>query len=150
MSDKKILALYCGSFNPFHVGHLNILQKAKHIFQDVLICKGINPDKPTAEEMNEDRRMFVINGVKGIFYACFVHELVEQYERLGFNVILIRGLRNGDDLDYESNQLAFIKSFKPDIKVVYIPCDKEFEHISSSSIRSLNKFRAGTGDKYIV
>jgi phosphopantetheine adenylyltransferase len=53
-------------------------------------------------------------------------------------------------LDYEDNQLKFIKDFKKDINVVFIRCDEEFEHISSSAIRSLESFRPGSGDKYLV
>ena len=62
----------------------------------------------------------------------------------------MRGLRNGDDLDYEDNQLKFIQDFKSDINVVFIRCDAQFEHISSSSIRQLESFRPSSGKKYLV
>ena len=66
------------------------------------------------------------------------------------DVTVIRGLRNGHDLDYEANQLSFLKEIKPDIKVVYIPCDKKYEHISSSAIRSLEKFDEKLSKQYLV
>jgi phosphopantetheine adenylyltransferase len=53
-------------------------------------------------------------------------------------------------LDYEDNQLKFIKDFKKDLNVVFIRCDEEFEHISSSAIRALESFRPGSGEKYLV
>jgi phosphopantetheine adenylyltransferase len=65
------------------------------------------------------------------------------------DVTLVRGLRNGDDLDYEVNQLRFMEEMKPDLKVVFIRCDKQFEHISSSAIRNLEKINKGLGDKYL-
>ena len=83
-------------------------------------------------------------------YNTFLHELIEKKESEGYNVILVRGLRNGDDLNYEDNQLKYIKDFKKDINVVFLRCDEEFEHISSSAIRQLESFRPGSADKYLV
>ena len=67
--------------------------------------------------------------------------------RLG-DVTLIRGLRNSTDLQYELTQYRFLQELKPDIKVVSIFCDKEYEHISSSAIRNLSKY--GKGDEYLL
>lgn len=149
----KILAIYAGSFNPFHIGHLNIVQKSEKIFGEgnVLIAIGVNPDKIN----NNDSLSRALEISKKIcrnveVYTSFLHEFIEKKELEGYKVILVRGLRNGDDLSYEDNQLRFIKDFKKDIDVVFIRCDDEYEHISSSSIRSLQAFRPGSGDKYLV
>jgi phosphopantetheine adenylyltransferase len=42
-----------------------------------------------------------------------------------------------------------MEEMKPDLKVVFIRCDKQFEHISSSAIRNLEKINKGLGDKYL-
>jgi pantetheine-phosphate adenylyltransferase len=147
VSITSPLALYCGSFKPFHIGHLNILRKAEAIFGDnVVVCRGVNPDK----SYEDTEKITDVSGIKALSYKGFTHELIEKLEQAGHNVVLVRGLRNGHDLDYESNQIAFIKSFKPDLKVIYIPCDKEFEHISSSAIRNLESFRKGSAENLIV
>jgi len=149
----KILAIYAGSFNPFHIGHLNIARKSERIFGkgNVLIAIGINPSKPQIGDPTI-RLQEIENstGITTIFYDCFLHELIEQKEKEGYNVILVRGLRNGDDLAYEDNQLKFIRDFKDDINVVFIRCDEQYEHISSSAIRQLQLIRPGMGDKYCV
>ena len=62
---------------------------------------------------------------------------------------LIRGLRDVNDLLYESNQISFLKELMPDIKVIEIICDKEFSHISSTAIRNLQKFNVEIGNKYL-
>lgn len=140
------IAIYPGSFNPFHVGHLNIIQKSERIFGEgnVIVAMGINPDKVKSTDGDyikgkEVDAQFLSKkiGREVIVYSKFLHQLVEQYEQQGFNVVIIRGLRNGADLDYEVNQLRFVNDFKKDVNVVYITCDKEFEHISSSSIRKI-------------
>ena len=145
----KTIAIYPGSFNPFHVGHLNIVQKSERIFGkgNVIVAMGINPDKvkATDEEYIKNKELDAQTlsnkiGREVIVYWKFLHQLVEQYEQQGFNVVIIRGLRNGADLDYEVNQLRFVTDFKKDVNVVYVTCDKEFEHISSSAIRKIGEF----------
>jgi len=65
-----------------------------------------------------------------------------------YDVTLIRGLRNASDLQYELTQYRVLQDLKPDIKIVSIFCDKEFEHISSSMIRQLKGYMRTT--KYEV
>lgn len=145
----KTIVLYPGSFNPFHVGHLNIVKKAERIFGkgNVIIAMGINPEKVISDPVNYVKKMEVEAsilsekiGMEVIVYSNFLHQLVESYENQGLNVVVIRGLRNGTDLDYEVNQLRFVNDFKKDVNVVYITCDQEFEHVSSSAIRKIGEF----------
>src|SRR5574343_354989 len=143
---KKTLALYCGSFNPFHIGHLNIVEKAERIFgkDNVLIAIGINPGKVKPEEVGDitEKAIELKNKINRevVVYTTFLHEFIEEKEKEGYNIILIRGLRNGDDLSYENNQLKYINEFKSGINVVFIMCDEEYNHISSTSIRQLESF----------
>jgi pantetheine-phosphate adenylyltransferase len=145
----KTIAIYPGSFNPAHVGHLNILEKAERIFGkgNVITAIGINPDKVNTNDktylFEQDNKAKTISqkiNRNVITYSKFLHELIEDYEKEGYNVVIIRGLRNGVDLDYEVNQMRFINDFKKDINVIYITCDQEFEHISSSAIRKIEQF----------
>lgn len=157
----KTIAIMPGSFNPFHIGHLNIIEKAEAIFGkgNVIIAIGVNPEK-VEPHLKLDYLQDVANkclelekktGREVEVYKGFLHDYVTELEQDGNNVVIIRGLRNGDDLDYEVNQLRFINDFKKDIKTIFIVCDKEYEHISSSAIRKLKEF--GGDDvikKYIV
>lgn len=151
----KKLIIYPGSFNPFHYGHLNVIEKVENIFKglentEILVAIGINPLKNTDVDESLGSKLSTKIGRKVEVYKTFLHEFITSKEELGYDVILIRGLRNGDDLSYEDNQLKYIDDFKPGVKSLFIMCDKEFEHISSSSIRLLESFRSGSGNRYIV
>lgn len=153
---KKKIGLYCGSFNPFHIGHLNVFNKAEEIFGkgNVIIGIGANPEKMLADTSDLTDRVIELRSALGtesvMWYQTFLHELIDDLELDGLDVTLIRGLRNGDDLAYEANQLKFIHTFKNDVKTIFILCDPEFAHISSSAIRNLEKFRKGSSKKFVV
>lgn len=127
------IGVFAGSFNPFHKGHYNVLQKAERIFDKVIIAFGKNPDK--------DARTLVMPKTITNRQICFYENLLTDFiETLKYDVTVIRGLRNSTDFQYEQNQYRYIQELKPDIKIVSIFCNKEFEHISSSGIRTLEKF----------
>lgn len=130
------IGLYCGTFNPFHKGHLNIFHKAKKLFDKVVVCRGKNPDK---HMIKADFQDWEIPGVVHThMYDGLTTELIKWFEQGGQNTVtLIRGIRNGNDYDYEMNQIEVMRDLYPELNVILIPCDREFAHISSSMIRSL-------------
>jgi pantetheine-phosphate adenylyltransferase len=142
---RPSVAIYPGSFNPFHKGHFDILQKAERMFDKVIIVKGISLEKGSNDcllpESIQNREIIYWNGMT----TDLIEEILEHSE-----VTLIRGLRNGKDLDYEVNQYRFMKEMLTDLQVCYIPCDIRFEHISSSAIRSIETFKKGSAEKYLI
>ena len=130
---KPLIGVFCGSFNPFHKGHYNVLQKAEKIFDKVIIGFGKNLEK-------KDRSWpvpFLIQNHQLEEYPGLLTDFVES---LSQDIVVIRGLRNSTDFQYEQNQYRYIQELMPGIKIINIFCDKEFEHISSSGIRTLEKY----------
>jgi pantetheine-phosphate adenylyltransferase len=136
------IAVYPGSFNPFHKGHFNILQKAERIFDKVIIARGVNPGKEKAiYELPEVLRYRQTETYEGL--------LTEFIDGLGYDVTILRGLRNGSDLQYELNQYRYLQELgNKNIKITAIFCDMEFEHISSTGIRQLEKY--GKTGEYLL
>ena len=139
---KSNIAIYPGSFSPFHRGHHSILLKAEAIFDEVIIARGISLDKVNNKkyelpEIIKNRRIMEYSGL-----------LTDFLDTLEYEVTVIRGLRNSTDLQYEMTQYRFLQDLKPNIKVVSIFCDKEYEHISSSAIRMLEYY--GKEKDYLI
>lgn len=130
------VGVYAGTFNPFHIGHLSILEKAELMFDKVIVAVGINPKKHVERD---DRLVHVLPFHEVVHFDTLMVDFIEQ-ESVFADVTLVRGLRNGYDLDYEMNQLCFMRAMRPETQAVYIPCDKELEHISSSALTSLTMF----------
>lgn len=167
---KDTIAIYPGSFNPFTIGHQNILEKAERIFgkSNVIIAVGINPEKvgitPNVAAFNDVNQIMINRAedcVKVInrqlpsknveYYIGFLTEYVrEKKQATGKNVVVIRGLRNGHDFDYEYNQLRFMWDQMPELDIMCLFADPLYMHVSSSAFRALEKVKPGSGHKYLA
>lgn len=137
-------AIYPGSFNPWHEGHKDILNKALKCFDEIIIAVGINPEKDVPIEI--DYR--VENIKKKLNPSIIRYTRVMSFDDLLANLAkkekasaIIRGLRNGNDLQYEMNQQYWNEDLGLEIPIVYFICDRKFLHISSSMIRALKRFK---------
>ena len=140
------IAIYPGSFNPFHKAHHNILLKAEKIFDEVFIARGLNPEKSGSTDnfplprILENRVILNYNGLLTDFIKTLDYD----------NITIIRGLRNSTDLQYEMTQYRYLQDQMPDIQLVSIFCDKEYEHISSTAIRLLTRYGDDKIQNYLI
>lgn len=100
------VGFYAGSFDPFTNGHLQIVKKAAECFDRVIIGIGYNIDKKERidkhkmlEAINKTIKELNLNNVEAVLYKGLT---VDEAKKQGAN-ILIRGLRNGTDYQYEEN-----------------------------------------------
>ena len=155
------VAVYPGSFNPFHRGHLDIVKKALRLFDKVIIARGINPEKDEQEysltfsnstiykklydlkKLHGDDSLGFdrFGGLFANYIKEFKAEAEAEAEDLSVNFAIIKGLRNGYDLEDEKAQLYWNEDLGITIPFFYIISDRNNCHISSSSIRGLDKFK---------
>ena len=162
-------AIYPGSFNPFHIGHMDILQQALNMFDSVVVAIGNNTAKqPMHADSNNaslHRRLVTIRdrlkGMKsvevirydGLLRDC-LYDYNASWERLQPDLMIthiIRGLRSGHDLEAEIALRKTMSDIAPSFDFVYfVPSNPNLYHISSTMIRELNYFDPKASEKYIV
>ena len=138
-------ALFPGSFDPFTAGHLNILNRALTMFDEVVVAIGINQDKRGFFSMEE--RMDVVRqaaaGLEGVTVIKYDNLTIDTCRELGIRHI-VRGVRNMIDFENERAIADANRRLAPDVETIIIPTAQEFAHISSSAVRDLLKHRGDT------
>lgn len=141
----NLKALFPGSFDPFTAGHLNILNRALTMFDEVVVAVGINQDKKGFFTM--DQRMDIIRqavkGLDGVSVIKYSNLTIDTCRELGIRH-MIRGVRNMLDFETERSIADMNRRLAPDIETIIIPTAQEFAHISSSAVRDLLKHRGDT------
>jgi pantetheine-phosphate adenylyltransferase len=151
MENKPRFGIYAGSFNPFHLGHLNVVEQAQKIFWRVLVARGLNPDKEESNLAPLPLDFFDSKDIYSDTYSTLLTDYIQSIEeKFGWDITLIRGLRNADDLGYEGNLVTTLKEMLPSVKVVFFICDPHYRHISSSLLRGIRKFSEQEYERYLV
>jgi pantetheine-phosphate adenylyltransferase len=143
------IGFYAGSFDPFTNGHLHIIKIASKMFDKVIIGIGVNPKKQRryneskmAQAIEKVLKCNNINNCECVIYNGLTVDVAKQYN----TTMLIRGIRNGMDYDYEEN-LALINEEIADLDTVYFRAG-EYGYISSSMVFELIKNNHKV-DKYL-
>ena len=132
------VAIYAGSFDPITYGHIDILENGAEIFEKVIIAIAYNPEKKAFLSVDERIRLIKestkhIPNVEVYSFDGLTVEFAKKYNAK----VLLRGLRNSADFEYE-NQLAQINStLNNNIKTVFLSSKPQYSFISSSCIREL-------------
>ena len=132
------IAVFPGTFDPITVGHVDIVNRASSMFDEIIIAIGVNTKKTTLFDL-EKRKEWV-----KIAFANNPKVRVEAYEGLTVDfckavnaTFLLRGLRNGTDFDYESHIAQLNKALWNNIETIFIMCNPELSYISSTLVRDL-------------
>ena len=141
MASRRI-AVYPGSFNPWHEGHDDVLFKAAPLFDTIVVAQGWNPDKPKPPRLDPScvapiAPQYILDKLTFAMFSGFLHEFVEK---VGATAV-IRGLRNGDDFEKELVQQRYYEDLGLVVPVLYFIADRKLAHVSSSGIRAIQKLK---------
>lgn len=132
--------VYPGSFNPWHQGHDDILRKAIKAFDHVTVVQMENPTKSEPNKLVPAERLCAISpNIKVVSFRGMLVDCVKQYRARA----VIRGLRNGQDLEYEKAMQYWNEDLGLEVPTVCFITDRELVHISSSALRDLERFKKG-------
>jgi len=131
-------AVYPGSFDPFTLGHLDIVQRASRLFDRLVIGVGINQEKQplfTGAERVELIQLSTahLDNVEIQTYQGLTVKFVQQ---IGAK-IMIRGVRPITDIPAELTMMMANRRLAPDIETLFMIADGELAHVSSSLIKEI-------------
>jgi pantetheine-phosphate adenylyltransferase len=131
-------AVYTGVFDPIHVGHLDIIQRASRVWDELIVGVGINPDKVTFFSLEERVRLTtqVVAPYKNVTVKPFT-ELAVHFVRAEKARVMVRGLRTLSDMEHEFTMSLTNLSLDPGIETVFLMAKEEFSHVSSSLLRQI-------------
>ncbi len=137
------VGLYAGSFDPLTNGHIDMLKAAFGLFDRVVVAIGVHPSKAPMFTADE-RRALIVAAVEPLAKAAgsslevrtFDNLVVQFAKEVGANA-LIRGLRDGTDLDYEMQLAGMNGTMEPGIQTLFFPASPADRHITATLVRQI-------------
>lgn len=137
------IALYAGSFDPVTNGHLDVVRQSVSLVDRLVVAIGIHPGKKplftTEERLDMVREVFAPLAAKAkceLDCITFDDLTVTAAQRVGAT-ILIRGLRDGTDLDYEMQIAGMNETMAPDVNTVFLPASPSVRPITATLVRQI-------------
>lgn len=138
----KKTAVFPGSFDPFTMGHHDIVLRSLNLFDEVIISIGYNSSKQN-RYFDIDLMVSKIKGVyeeesrvKVVVYNELTSTLAKQYEAK----FLVRGLRNTTDFEYENTISQMNRYLNEELETVFLITSPQYAAISSTVIREVHRY----------
>ena len=132
-------AICPGSFDPIHNGHVEVVARAASLFDEVVVAVSTNPHK--RHRFDADRRLALaresLAGIAGVVVEPMGPGLVARYAAGRGAVALVKGLRSGEDYEYEVPMATMNRSLTR-IETVFLPGDPQFLHLSSTLVKEVH------------
>jgi pantetheine-phosphate adenylyltransferase len=137
------IALYPGSFDPVTNGHLDVVRHAVGLCDRLVVAIGLHPGKKplfsTEERLEMVKEVFgAVAADAGCAFDCVTFDdlTVTAAKRAGAT-ILIRGLRDGTDLDYEMQIAGMNETMAPEVRTVFLPASPTVRPITATLVRQI-------------
>ena len=136
-----IKAVFPGSFDPPTNGHLDIIQRASKLFDDVDVVISVNPNKNYM--FSEQERLQMLSTLLKDYKNVQIHVwegLIVNYAKETGAKVLIRGIRSSNDFSYEFELAHMNQNLNPQIETMFLPSKEKWGVVKSSSIKELALF----------
>jgi pantetheine-phosphate adenylyltransferase len=135
---KKVIAIYPGSFDPPTNGHLDLIERGSHIFDELVVAILRNAEKTPLFSVGERRRMLedLTAGFKNIRVDVFDGLTVEYAARVKASAVL-RGIRALSDYEYELQMAMMNRKLRPDLETVFMMPAEQYSYLSSRLVREV-------------
>ncbi|MDR6670742.1 pantetheine-phosphate adenylyltransferase [Rhizobium sp. 1399] len=136
-------AFYPGSFDPITNGHVDVLVQALNVAEKVIVAIGIHPGKTPLFSFEEKAGLIRASLAEvlpeksaNIDVVSFDNLVVDAARKHGTS-LLIRGLRDGTDLDYEMQMAGMNRQMAPDIQTIFLPAGTASRPITATLVRQI-------------
>jgi len=141
-SSQGRRAVYPGSFDPIHLGHLDIIQRISALYDEVIVLIAISPEKNSFFDVDERQDLLRkslahLPNVKVDAHAG----LTVEYARAQNAKVLVRGLRAVVDFEYELSMANMNHKLAPDVETVLVFSAPEYYFISSRGVKEVARNR---------
>ena len=135
---STLTAIYPGTFDPITKGHTDLVERALHLFDKVIVAVAENKNKTPVFSQNERMQMAMIalEGVNGVEVLPLNGLLVEFAKQHDARAIL-RGLRAVSDFEYEFQLAGMNRKLAPEIETLFLTPAEKYAYISSSLVREI-------------
>ncbi len=136
-------AFYPGSFDPITNGHVDVLVQALNVAEKVIVAIGIHPGKTPLFSF-EEKAGLIRASLAEVLPEKSAHIDVVSFDNLVVDAarahgasLLIRGLRDGTDLDYEMQMAGMNRQMAPDIQTIFLPAGTASRPITATLVRQI-------------
>jgi pantetheine-phosphate adenylyltransferase len=137
-NEMRRAAIYPGTFDPPTLGHLDVIERATRIFDEVIVAVGVNVGKSPLlnVEQRKDALRRSVGGFSNVWVDSFDGLLVD-YARRQDAAAIIRGLRATADFEYEFQMAMVNRRLESEIESVFLMTNWEYSYLSSSIVREV-------------
>ena len=135
------LALFPASFDPVTNGHLDLVTRARAVFDELVVAVAHNVTKPGTFSVGERIEILedVLGNEPGIRITSFDGLLVDYARRIGARAV-IRGLRAVSDFEYEFEMALMNRHLYPEVETLFLMTSQRYFYVSSSRLKELVRF----------
>jgi pantetheine-phosphate adenylyltransferase len=138
MADQTRIGVYTGSFDPVTLGHMNVIERARVLFDELVIGVGINTDKRSLFTPEERVELLedVTSDLPNVRVETF-SGLAVEFVKACDSSVMVRGVRPLTDIAGEFTMLMANRKLDPQIETVFLMADEDYAHVSSSLIKQI-------------
>lgn len=141
------IGLYPGSFDPLTNGHVDMLKASFRLVDRLIVAIGVHPEKAPLFSV-EERLAMIEEVAQPLAKAAGVELVAKTFSNLVIDfakqcgaTLLIRGLRDGTDLDYEMQMAGMNIALAPQVQTVFLPGSPQERHITATLVRQIAKMK---------
>ena len=139
-SPAQRIAVYSGTFDPFTLGHADVVRRSLALFDQLIIAVAVAHHKKTLFSLDERvRQVGLATGDLGAVRVLPFEGLIMDFCAAHQVCAVVRGVRNITDFDYEAQMAAMNRKLRPQVETVFLLPDANVQCISSTLVREISK-----------